>query len=127
MSGDNVDLKIAHGQPPLIGALFRWLAAPMRALLAPSPYREAVKSALVQQGIVLFIAAGFLDGGDIFDICLIAFVGFWVGVYLIRRHRPQTSTKLDLIIVQVSYIPLCILAIFLVDCFWRLRGLPGLL
>ena len=99
----------------------------MRALLASSPYREALKSALVQQGIVLFIAAGILDGGDILATCLIAFIGFWVGFHLVRHHRPQTPTKLDLIIVHGSYIPLCILVLFLVHCFWLLRGLPGLL
>jgi hypothetical protein len=68
----------------------------MRALLVPSPYTAALKSALIQQGIVLFIAASILDGGDIFAICVNAFIGFWVGVYLVRRRRPQTPTKLDL-------------------------------
>jgi hypothetical protein len=34
---------------------------------ASSPYREAIKSALVQQGIVSVLTAAILDGGDMFQ------------------------------------------------------------
>jgi hypothetical protein len=93
----------------------------------PSPYREPTESAVVQQVIVLVLAAGILDGGDLFRICLIAAVAFWVGVVLIRRHRPQAPTKLDLMLIRGGYLVLCIMSFFLVQLFWKLRGLPGLL
>lgn len=99
----------------------------MVTILAPSPYKESIKSALVQQGFVLVLAACIIDGGDIFKICFIAFIAFWVGVFLVRRRRPQTPTKLDLIFIRGSYLPLCAVTFFLVHFFWRLRGLPGLL
>ena len=90
----------------------------------PSTFRATFKSALAQQGVVLVLAAANLDGGDLFAICMIAFVAFWVGVYLVRRHRPGTAAKLDLVLIQVSYVPLCVLTFFLVHGFWKLRGLP---
>ncbi len=99
----------------------------MATTTALSPYREAIKSALLQQGIVLVFTAGILDGGDLFRICLIALIAFWTGVGLIRRHRPKSPTRLDLILIRGSYLMLCILAFFLVHVSWRLRGLPGLL
>jgi hypothetical protein len=96
-------------------------------ILASSLHKPAIKSALLQQGVILVLAAGILDGGDIFSICLIALVAFWTGVFLIRRRRPQTPTRIDLFMIRGSYIPLCVIAFFLVHWFWRLRGLPGLL
>ena len=95
--------------------------------LAASPYKDAIKLALAQQIPILILSAGVLDGGDFFRICLIPFIAFWVGVFFIRRRRPETPTKLDIIIIQWSYMPLCVLTFFLVDVFWKLRGLPGLL
>lgn len=95
--------------------------------LASSPHKPAIKSALLQQVIILILAASILDGGDLFSICLIALVAFWAGVILIRRRRPQTPTRIDLFMIRGSYIPLCVITFFLVDWFWRLRGLPGLL
>jgi len=86
-----------------------------------------MKIALAQQGTVLVMASMILDGGDIFSICLIAFIAFWAVVGLIRWHRPHKPTKLDLIFIRASYLPLCILAFFLVDYFWKRRGLHGLL
>ena len=99
----------------------------MRSLLAPSPYKESLKAALIQQGIVMLLTAGILDGGDVFAIWLIAVLAFWVGVWLVRRNRPTAPSKVDLLFIHWSYLPLCVMTFFLVHCFWRLRGLPGLL
>ena len=69
------------------------LAERMRALLAPSPYKESLKAAIIQQGIVLLLAAGILDGGDVFAICLMAVVAFWVGVWLVRPASSHRAVK----------------------------------
>jgi len=90
-------------------------------------YANATKSALGQQAIILFLAIGILDGGDILNMCLIAFVAFWVGTGLIWRRRPQTPTKLDLMVIQAGYFPLCILSFLLVQWFWKLRGVSAIL
>ncbi len=91
--------------------------------LAPSPYKDALKLAFVEQIAILILSAGVLDGGDIFNICLIPLIAFWVGVFFIRRHRPEAPTKFDVFMIKWGYIPLCIVTFFLVHWFWRLRGL----
>jgi len=88
-------------------------------------YADAAQSALAQQVIILFLAIGILDGGDILNICLIAFVAFWVGAGLIWRRRPKTPTKLDLMVIQAGYLPLCILSFLLVLWSWKLRGISA--
>jgi len=45
--------------------------------LASSPYKDAIKFALVQQITILILTAGVLDGGDMSAICLIPFLAFW--------------------------------------------------
>jgi len=115
----------ATQEPPSVGALGQ--CAFKSTGTAPSCYRNASTSALVQQGIVLVLAALNLDGGDLLRICLIAFVAFWIGVGFMRRHRPQAPARLALICIHAGYLPLCIVTFFLVHWFWKLRGLPGLL
>jgi hypothetical protein len=100
---------------------------PTLTMNTPSPYRGAIKLALAQQCTVLVLASMILDGGDIFNICLIAFIAFWAVVGFIRWRRPHAPTKLDLIFIQASYLLLCILTFFLVNFFWKGRGIPGLL
>jgi len=95
--------------------------------LARSPYKDAIKLALAQQITILILTVGVLDGGDLFSICLIPFIAFWAGVFLVRRHRPETPSKLDLIAIKWTYIPLCVATFYLVHWFWKLRGLRGLL
>ena len=94
--------------------------------LAPSPYKDAIKLALAQQIPILILTAGILDGGDFFRICLIPFIAFWVCLFLVQRRRPGAPTKLDVILIKWSYIPLCFATFFLVQWFWKLRGLSGL-
>src|SRR5271154_6438416 len=85
----------AHGH-----AMNEELRVRPRILPAASPYRDAIKLALTQQGAVLLLASMILDGGYIFDFCLIAFIAFWTVVGLIRWRRPHAPTKLDLIFIQ---------------------------
>ena len=88
-----------------------------------SPYRNAITSAIVQQLIVLVLAAGILDGGDILSFCLVALLAFWIGVVFIRVRRGQTPTKLDLILIRSSYLLLCVVTFAVVYCVWKLKGL----
>jgi hypothetical protein len=86
-----------------------------------SPYRRVVKSALVQQVLILILAGMILDGGVTGEICLFAAVGFWGGVALVRFRRP-VPTRIDLILIEGSYIVLCVIAFFLTHWIWRLKG-----
>ena len=89
------------------------------------PYRRVMRSALVQQALILFLAGNILDGGDIFQICLVAMVAFWGGVAVIRWRRPESPTKADLILIEGGYVLLCIVAFFAVQFAWHLRGCGG--
>ena len=96
----------------------------MSTPIAPaSPYRTAITSTVVQQVIVLVLAAMLLDGGDLLMFCLVACLAFWVGVTFIRVHRGQTPTKMDLILIRSSYLLLCIITFFVVHLVWKLRGM----
>jgi hypothetical protein len=91
-----------------------------------SPYRHATRSALVQQVLILVLAGMILDGGDILQICVAALLAFWCGVAVIRWRRPQAPTRLDLILIEGSYVVLCVVAFFAVHFAWHLRGYGGL-
>ena len=92
-----------------------------------SPYRHAFKSALVQQGLILVLAAPILDGGDLLNVCLVAFIAFWIGVGLIRLRCNAAPTRLDLILIEGASLPLCVIAFFAVHFFWTLKGFQGLM
>lgn len=89
---------------------------------APSPYRHAVRSAAVQQVIILILAGMILDGGETGRICLFAAVAFWGGVAVIRLRRRTLPTKVDLTLIEGGYIVLCVIAYFLTHWIWHLRG-----
>ena len=84
-----------------------------------------IKSAVIQQVFILVLASMILDGGVVAEICLFAAVAFWGGVALIRFRRP-VPTKIDLVLIEGSYIVLCLLAFFLTQWIWHLRGYPSL-
>jgi len=88
-----------------------------------SAYRSARSSVLAQQVVVLLFTSMILDGGDIFTMCLVALVGFWVGAVIICVRRPQTPTRVDLLFIRFGYFPLCILAVVLTLFIWRSKGL----
>jgi hypothetical protein len=123
---------IGRAEPVVFAFLRHWRRATEHFLglrrgmfftLALSPYKDALKLALAQQITILILSAGVLDSGDLFSICLIPFIAFWVGVSFIRRRRPEAPTKLDVIVIKWTYIPLCIVTFLLVNWFWKLRGL----
>ena len=88
-----------------------------------SPYRRVTKSAVIQQVLILVLASTILDGGVVAEICLFAAVAFWGGVALIRFRRP-VPTKIDLNLIEGSYVVLCVVAFFLAQWIWHLRGYP---
>jgi len=75
-------------------------------------YREAVQSTLFQQILTLGLASMIMDGGTMLCICLYAAAGFWAGVALVRTRR-ATGTKADLLFIQGSYLPLCLVSFFI--------------
>jgi hypothetical protein len=42
--------------------------------------RGIIAFALIQQALVLTMAAAILDGGDLFRVCRLGAIGHWVGI-----------------------------------------------
>ena len=78
-----------------------------------SEYRPAIKTVLLQQAVVLILAALVLDGGVTFNSAVISVVGFWLGLGVILVRRPDSPTPGDLF--YVGYAFLLIAAIVIVS------------
>jgi hypothetical protein len=68
-------------------------------------YGEAIVVALVQQGIVLLLAALMLDFGYTLRLCTVAAAAAWSCVLVVMLLRPTAPTTLYLIIVKYSFWP----------------------
>ena len=69
-----------------------------------SAYRPAVKTALLQQGIVLVLAALMLDGGLTFNVAVIAVLGYWLGFGVIVVRRPSSPTWGDILLIRYGFL-----------------------
>jgi len=63
-----------------------------------------------------------LDGGTSARICGIALIAFWGGAAVLIWRRPQAPTRIDLELLRFGYLPVVLLAFFLVHFIWSLRG-----
>ena len=84
-----------------------------------SPIFEAVALQIVLGLLSLLI----LDGGTVARICGIALVAFWAGAGLLIYRRPTSPSRLDLQLIRFGYLPVVVIAFFLVQWIWHLRGL----
>lgn len=91
-------------------------------VFATTPLPGATTFALIQQAIVIFFCSLILDGGVLGQVCLYAFVAFWGGTGLLIARRGAAITRVDILLIRWSYIPLCIVSGFLTHWIWSLRG-----
>ena len=70
--------------------------------LAPG-YRPAIKSAVIQQSIVLALAALVLDFGQTLRASFVAALAHWAAIALIITRRPSSPTPLDLALVRYGF------------------------
>ena len=89
--------------------------------ISPS-YRKPVFEAVVLQLILGILSLMILDGGTTARICGIALVAFWGGATVLIWRRPRSPTKTDIELIRFGYLPLGLLAFFLVHFIWTLRG-----
>lgn len=85
-------------------------------------YRKPIVEAVVLQVILGILSLMILDGGTTARICGIALVAFWGGATILIWRRPQTPTKTDIALIRFGYLPLAVLAFFLVHFIWSLKG-----
>jgi len=91
-------------------------------LIIAKTYSQAVKSAVIQQGILLVLTAMILDGGVIFQVCLYAAIAFWVGFTMIWIRNRRSPKPLDLLLIEAGYPVLCVVAFFLYSFIWARIG-----
>ena len=89
--------------------------------ISPS-YRKPVFEAVVIQTLVGLFSGLVLDGGNMARICGIALVAFWGGVAVLIARRPQSPTRTDIELIRFGYLPVVVLAWFLVQFIWNIRG-----
>ncbi len=85
---------------------------PPASLIAPA-YRPAIKTALLQQGIVLILAALVLDGGLTLYAAVIALVAYWLGFGILVFRRASCPSRGDLLFVRYGFLLIfvCVLTI----------------
>ena len=87
-----------------------------------SSYRKPVFEAVGLQVFAGFISLLILDGGTTARIFGIALVAFWSGAVMLIWRRPQSPTRSDIELIRFGYLPLVVVAFFLVHFIWVLRG-----
>ena len=87
-----------------------------------SSYRRPVFEAVGLQVLLGVLSLLILDGGTTARICGIALVAFWGGAALLIWRRPQSPTRTDIELLRFGYLPLVVIAFFLVHFIWTLRG-----
>ena len=89
--------------------------------ISPS-YRRPVFEAVGLQVLLGFLSLLILDGGTTARICGIALVAFWAGAAVLIWRHPHTPTRTDITFVRFGYLPVVVLAFFLVHFIWHVRG-----
>ena len=90
--------------------------------ISPS-YRKPVFEAVALQALLGLLSALILDGGTTARICGIALVAFWGGAVLLIWRRPHSPTRTDIKLLRFGYLPLVVMAFFLVHFIWTMRGM----
>jgi hypothetical protein len=92
------------------------------ALQISASYRKPIFEAVGLQVLLGLLSMLVLDGGTTARICGIALVAFWGGAAVLIWRRPHSPTKTDTELLRFGYLPLVVLAFFLVHFIWTVRG-----
>ncbi len=74
------------------------------------------------QAVVLVLSSLVLDGGQIFRVCAIAALGYWIAVVVIMWRRPVSPTPTDLGFIRYGFWLLILLTKVIAPVVWRLVG-----
>lgn len=87
-----------------------------------NPASDALRFALLQQVLLLPLAALILDGGGILLVTFFALSAYWGCVFLVWLRRRGSYTKFDLFIFRWGFFVLCVVSFFVARWIWSLRG-----
>lgn len=95
----------------------------MRLPLPISPrYDSPIFEAVGLQVVLGLLSLLILDGGQTAQVCGIALFAFWGGVMVLIGRHPHSPSRMDLQAIRLGYLPVLVIAFFLVGWIWRLRG-----
>ena len=89
--------------------------------ISPS-YRKPICEAITLQVLLGFLSLLILDGGTTARICGIALAAFWSGALVLIWRRPQSPTRRDIELLRFGYMPVVVIAFFVVHFIWTMRG-----
>jgi TatA/E family protein of Tat protein translocase len=82
----------------------------------------ALRFGIIVQAILGVLTALMLDTGESFNVFKVAFLGHWLGIFLLFARRPLSPTKTDIVFIRWGT-PLLMMAIALVAPFvWTIIG-----
>jgi hypothetical protein len=85
-------------------------------------YDSPIFDAVAIQIVLGLLSLLILDGGTVARICGITLVAFWSGVTVLIYRRPLLPSRVDLQVIRFGYLPVVVVAFFLVQWIWHLRG-----
>jgi len=99
----------------------------MKALGYRLPISEAYDSPIIDavaiQIVLGLLSLLILDGGTTARVCGMALVAFWSGVAVQICRNPRSPSRVDLQLIRFGYLPVVVIAFFLAQWIWHLRGL----
>ena len=85
-------------------------------------YKRTLIQGLVLILIIFLLAGLVLDHGLTAQITLMAALGYLGAVTVIAMRRPQTPTRIDILLIRWGFIPLWFAAQYLVREAWTWMG-----
>jgi hypothetical protein len=83
---------------------------------------SAVKASLLQQGVVLILAALVLDGGRTFHAALVAAMAYWLGLVVVAVRRPSSPTAVDVLLVKYGFLFILLIVLTVGPMVWGALG-----
>ena len=87
-----------------------------------SAYWPPVKTALLQQSIVLILAALTLDGGLTLNVAVIAILAYWLAFGVIVFRRAASPTRGDVLLVRYGFLLIFVCVLIAGPIAWRALG-----
>lgn len=94
-----------------------------QAIPISTDYDRPIFEALAVQVVIGILSLMNLDGGRVAQVCGVALVAFWSGAAVLICRHPHRPSRTDLQLIRFGYLPVVVVAFFLVNWIWYLRQL----
>jgi hypothetical protein len=77
---------------------------------------------IIQQFVVLTMAAMILDGGQTLQVFGYAALAYWGGFVIIMARRHSLLTRTDRVLIRWGFLMLCAVSSAITGLIWSARG-----